>query len=248
MTSEPIRDPRGDHLLTPPGSGLPGAAAPSYNLVQLGRSDVAQDPGTVRAVLTASGESPHLRPASKFSPRHALESAGRRFHPARTPKPARGWIEVAATFTQPARLSTTSPRDPGPGLSWSGLTGGRPARWSGRPDRRAAGAPARSGCRRCRRASAAAGGAGRCSTPGLRPRSADGAGGLTRTMPQVSAGEIAGSARPGCCAAMAGPVRTAAGRFPAAARARVMASECRNGGSVNSKRGSTACIAVRQAS
>jgi len=35
------------------GSGLPGAAAPSYHLIQRGRSDVAQDPRAVRAVLTA---------------------------------------------------------------------------------------------------------------------------------------------------------------------------------------------------
>jgi hypothetical protein len=73
------------------GSGLPGAAAPSYSLVQRGRSDVAQDPRAVRAVLTtASGKSPELRPTSNFSPRHALEFAGRRFCSAKTRKLARG--------------------------------------------------------------------------------------------------------------------------------------------------------------
>ena len=49
--------------------------------------------------------------------------------------------------------------------------------------RRAAGAPARSGCRRCRRASAAAGGAGRRSTPGLRNAVSGWCWRLTRTMP-----------------------------------------------------------------
>jgi hypothetical protein len=38
-----------------------------------------------------------------------------------------------------------------------------------------------------------------------------------------------------------GLVRTAVGRLAVAAKASVIGSECRNGGSVNPKRGSTAC-------
>jgi len=39
-----------------------------------------------------------------------------------------------------------------------------------------------------------------------------------------------------------GPVSTAVGRSPVAAKARAMESECRNGGSVNAKRGSVQWI------
>ena len=45
-----------------------------------------------------------------------------------------------------------------------------------------------------------------------------------------------------------GPVSTAVGRLVLAAKARVIGSDRRNGGSVNSKHGSTACRAVTQAS
>jgi hypothetical protein len=44
-----------------------------------------------------------------------------------------------------------------------------------------------------------------------------------------------------------GLVRTAVGRLAVAAKARVIGSECRNGGSVNSKHGSAAALKQRPA-
>ena len=66
-------------------------------------------------------------------------------------------------------------------------------------------------------------------------------------MPEVPAGRDRriGPAAP---AGRAGPVSTAAGRSPAAAKARVTGSERRNGGLVKSKRGSTARNAPAHAS
>ena len=63
---------------------------------------------------------------------------------------------------------------------------------------------------------------------------------LTRTMSPVPAG-WGSRITPGGTSAMAtGPVRTAAGRPAVAAKASATGSECRNGGSVNSNRGSVA--------
>jgi hypothetical protein len=62
------------------GSGLPGAAAPAYSLVQRGRSDVTQDPRAVRAVLTAvSGKICESPSDFKLLASLPLESTGRRF-------------------------------------------------------------------------------------------------------------------------------------------------------------------------
>src|SRR6266540_7338991 len=60
-------------------------------------------------------------------------------------------------------------------------------------------------------------------------------------MPEVSAGRGRRIGVAGLSETAAGPVRTAVGRSAVAAKARVMGSGCRNGGSVNPKRGSTAC-------
>ena len=67
-------------------------------------------------------------------------------------------------------------------------------------------------------------------------------------MPEVSASRERqlGVARPPT--AVAGPVRTAAGRSAVAANARVRGSERWNGGLVNSKRGPAAWMAVVHAS